>query len=161
VPHAWRNPSEDEERRIVSELRPVLHMEVLLKVGFEIARDLKTEKKGIPKHLLRMMVLANEAKDDFYFTEAPRPVRKTFSASLGCSLTPASGWGTVISSRDLRCPSPLHQLPDLRLQFAFLADLGEDLHGPLEVRHGLFSAAGGVQQVGEVVVQRRLAVTVP
>jgi hypothetical protein len=38
-------------------------MEVLLKVGFEIARDLKTGKKGIPKHLLRMMVLANEAKE--------------------------------------------------------------------------------------------------
>lgn len=83
VPHAWRNPSEDEELRIVSELRPALHMEVLLKVGFEIARDLKTEKKGIPKHLLRMMVLANEAKNDFYFTGAPRPVRKTFSALLG------------------------------------------------------------------------------
>jgi hypothetical protein len=104
VPHVWRNPSEDEELRIVPELRPVLHMEVLLKVGFEIARDLKTEKKGIPKHLLRMMVLANEAKDDFYFTEASRPVRKTVSASLGCSLTPASGWGTVVSSRDLSAP---------------------------------------------------------
>jgi hypothetical protein len=29
------------------------------------------------------------------------------------------------------------------------------------VRHGLFLPAGGVQQVGEVVVQCRLAVTVP
>ena len=63
MPHVWRNPSEDEELRIVPELRPVQHMEVLLKVGFEIARDLKTGKKGIPKHLLRMMVLANEAKE--------------------------------------------------------------------------------------------------
>ncbi len=40
--------------------------------------------------------------------------------------------------------SPLHQLPDPRLQLTFLADLGEDLHGPLEVRHGLFSLAGDV-----------------
>jgi hypothetical protein len=37
VPHVWRNPSEDEELRIVPELRLVLHMEVLLKEGFEIA----------------------------------------------------------------------------------------------------------------------------
>jgi mannose-6-phosphate isomerase-like protein (cupin superfamily) len=83
VPHAWRNPSEDEELRTVSERRPALHMEALLEVGFGIARDLKTDKKGIPKHLLRMMVLANEAKSDFYFTGAPRPVRKAFSALSG------------------------------------------------------------------------------
>src|SRR3712207_8765942 len=57
------------ERRIVSELRPVLHMEVLLKVSFEIARDLKTEKKGIPKDLLRMMVLANEARSEEHTSE--------------------------------------------------------------------------------------------
>jgi quercetin dioxygenase-like cupin family protein len=83
VPHAWRNPSEDEPLRLVSELRPALHMEVLLEVGSEITRDLKTDKKGIPKHLLRMMVLANGAKNDFYFTSAPRPARKAFSALLG------------------------------------------------------------------------------
>jgi quercetin dioxygenase-like cupin family protein len=82
LPHAWRNPSEDEELRIVSELRPALHMEALLEVGFEIAQDLKSDKKGIPKHLLRMMVLANEAKNDLYFTGAPKPVRKAFSALL-------------------------------------------------------------------------------
>jgi len=36
-------------------------------------------------------------------------------------------------------PLPLDQLPDLRLQLARVgADLGEDCHGPLEVRHGLF-----------------------
>jgi hypothetical protein len=38
---------------------------------FEIARDLKTDKKGIPKHLLRMMVLANGVKNDFHFTGVP------------------------------------------------------------------------------------------
>jgi mannose-6-phosphate isomerase-like protein (cupin superfamily) len=62
VPHAWRNPGEDEELRIVSELRPALLMEVLLEVNFEVAWDLKADEKGVPKHLLRMMVVANEAK---------------------------------------------------------------------------------------------------
>ena len=37
-------------------------MEVLWEGSFEITRDLKTDKKGIPKHRLRMMALANEAK---------------------------------------------------------------------------------------------------
>ena len=55
---------------------------------------------------------------------------------------------------------PLNQLPDLRLELAFLSDLGEDLHSPLEVRHGLLTPAGGVQQVGEVVVQSRLAMSI-
>jgi hypothetical protein len=42
--------------------RSALHMEVLWEGSFEITRDLKTDKKGIPKHRLRMMALANEAK---------------------------------------------------------------------------------------------------
>jgi quercetin dioxygenase-like cupin family protein len=83
ISHAWRNPSEDEQLRIVSELRPALHMEALLEVGFGIARDLKTDKKDIPKHLMRIAMLANEAKDDFYLTAVPRPVRRAFSALLG------------------------------------------------------------------------------
>ena len=37
-------------------------MEVLWEGSFEITRDLKTDKNGIPKHLLRRTVLANEAK---------------------------------------------------------------------------------------------------
>ncbi len=53
VPHAWRNSSEDEALRIVSELRSALHLEALLEVGFALARDLKTDKKNVPKHLPR------------------------------------------------------------------------------------------------------------
>src|SRR5918992_1372847 len=55
---------------------------------------------------------------------------------------------------------PLHKLPDLRLQLAFLTDLGEDGHSLREVAHGLLGAARGVEQVGQVVVQRRLAMTI-
>jgi hypothetical protein len=68
-PHAWRNPSDEEELLLVSELRPALHMEDLLELGPLIMGDLKRDKIGAPKHLLRLAVLASEAKDDFYFTQ--------------------------------------------------------------------------------------------
>jgi hypothetical protein len=83
VPHAWRNPSENEHLRIVSEVRPALHMEALIEVGFGLARDLKTGRRNVPKHLLRMIVLANEAKHEFYATGVPRLVRGAFPALLG------------------------------------------------------------------------------
>jgi mannose-6-phosphate isomerase-like protein (cupin superfamily) len=44
VPHAWRNPSEDEELGFASELRPALHLEALIEVSFGLARDLKTDR---------------------------------------------------------------------------------------------------------------------
>src|SRR5215204_5170721 len=68
VPHAWSNPSDSEELRIVSEHRPVSHMEHMLEAGFAIARDFEANKKGAPKHLLRAAVLLDEIKEDFYFT---------------------------------------------------------------------------------------------
>lgn len=83
VPHAWRNPSAGEELRIVSELRPALHLEALIEIGFAFARDLKTNRKNVPKHLPRLIMLVNEAKHEFYWTAVPRPVRAAFSALLG------------------------------------------------------------------------------
>jgi quercetin dioxygenase-like cupin family protein len=71
VPHAWRNPSDHEELRLVSELRPVLHMEAFIETGSRIAWDLKTDKWGAPKHLLRLAMLVDEAKPDFCFTQVP------------------------------------------------------------------------------------------
>jgi quercetin dioxygenase-like cupin family protein len=71
VPHAWRNPSDHEELCMVSEHRPVSHMEHMLETGFAIARDFEADKKGALKHLLRAAVLLDEIKEDFYFTGAP------------------------------------------------------------------------------------------
>jgi quercetin dioxygenase-like cupin family protein len=70
VPHAWRNPSDREDLRLVSEHRPVSHMEHMLETGFAIARDFEADKKGALKHLLRAAVLLEEIKEDFYFTRA-------------------------------------------------------------------------------------------
>ncbi len=81
VPHAWRNPSDHEDLRMVSEHRPVSHMEHMLETGFAIARDFDADKKGALKHLLRAAVLLDEIKEDFYFTGAPmRAVMAVFMA---------------------------------------------------------------------------------
>ena len=83
VPHAWRNPSDEEDLLLVSELEPALHMEDLLELGSLIMGDLKRDKIGAPKHLLRLAVLTSEAKDDFYFTQTPIQAPLTLFAALG------------------------------------------------------------------------------
>src|SRR5215218_8282381 len=57
-------------------------------------------------------------------------------------------------------PSPSRELPDLGLRLTLCADLGEDGDRALELLHRLLGPVGGVKQIREVVVQRRLAVAV-
>ena len=71
VPHAWCNPSINEELRLLSELRPALHMETTIEGTAAIMRDLKNDKMGAPRHLLRLAMLTHEIGGDFYFTSAP------------------------------------------------------------------------------------------
>lgn len=95
VPHAWRNPSTQEELRIVSEHRPVSHMEHMLETGLAIARDFEANRKGALKYLLRAAVLLDEIKEDFYFTGAPmRALMAVFVAlaPIGRSLGYGSGY---------------------------------------------------------------------
>jgi quercetin dioxygenase-like cupin family protein len=82
VPHAWANPSDSEDLCIVSEHRPALHMEALLEGGFTIARDLQADKRGALKHLLRMAVLLDEVRDDFYMTQVPMQALLSLFAAL-------------------------------------------------------------------------------
>lgn len=82
VPHAWGNPSDSELLCIVSEHRPALHMEALLEGGFTIARDLQADKKGALKHLLRMAMLLDEARADFYMTQLPMQALLRLFAAL-------------------------------------------------------------------------------
>ncbi len=82
VPHSWGNPSDGEDLCIVSEHRPALRMEELLEGGFTIARDLQADKRGALKHLLRMAMLLDDVKDDFYMTQAPARVLLRLFAAL-------------------------------------------------------------------------------
>ena len=78
VPHARRNPSDGEELRIVSELQPALGFEALLETSFAIARDLKTDRMGAPKHLLRIFILLDESGGEFYPTGVPASAWRAF-----------------------------------------------------------------------------------
>ncbi len=88
VPHAWRNPSDREDLHLVSEHRPVLHMEQMLESGFGIAGDLWMDKRHAIQHLLRAAILMDEVKDDFHFTGfSMRAVTAAFVA-----LAPVGRW---------------------------------------------------------------------
>ena len=89
VSHSWRNPSDREDLRLVSEHRPVLHMEMMLENGFGIARDLWVDKRQHAiEHFLRAAILMDEVKDDFYFTGfSMRALMATFVA-----LAPVGRW---------------------------------------------------------------------
>jgi quercetin dioxygenase-like cupin family protein len=80
VPHAWRNPSSEEELRIISEIRPPLVFETIFETFFGLARDGKTTKQGIPKNPLQLAVLADEMRGMFYYSRVPVAVQEAFSA---------------------------------------------------------------------------------
>jgi quercetin dioxygenase-like cupin family protein len=88
VPHAWRNPSDRAILCLVSEHRPVLHMELMLEAGSRIARDFSNNRKALPKHLLRAAVVLSEISSDFYFTSWS--LRAMMAALV--ALAPAGRW---------------------------------------------------------------------
>ena len=80
VPHAWQNPSRDEQLRFVSELRPPLVFETILETTFGLARDGKTTKQGIPKNPLQLAVLVDETRGIFYSSRVPVALQEAFLA---------------------------------------------------------------------------------
>jgi quercetin dioxygenase-like cupin family protein len=80
VPHAWQNPSSEEELRFVSELRPPLVFETLMETTFGLARDGKTTKQGIPKDPLQLAVLVDETRGMFYSSRVPVAVQEALLA---------------------------------------------------------------------------------
>ena len=83
VPHAWQNPSSEEELRIKSELRPPLVFETIMETTFGLAQDGKTTKQGIPRNPLQLAVLVDETGGMFYSSQVPVAVQEAFLALLG------------------------------------------------------------------------------
>ena len=77
VPHAWWNPSEEQEVRFVSEIRPGLEVETFLETLLGLARDGKTIGP-IPRNPLQLAVLADEIASWLVL----RPVEKVFFAPV-------------------------------------------------------------------------------
>jgi quercetin dioxygenase-like cupin family protein len=83
VPHAWQNPSSEEELRFVSELRPPLVFETIMETTFGLARDGKTTKQGIPRNPLQLAVLVDETRGTFYSSRVPVAVQEVFLELFG------------------------------------------------------------------------------
>jgi quercetin dioxygenase-like cupin family protein len=77
VPHAWWNPSEEEEVRFVSEIRPGLEVETFFETLLGLARDGKTIGP-IPRNPLQLAVLAEEIASWLVL----RPVEKVLFAPV-------------------------------------------------------------------------------
>src|SRR5919107_170360 len=77
VPHAWWNPSHEEEVRFVSEIRPGLEVETFGETLLGLSRDGKTIGP-IPRNPLQIAVLANEVASWLVL----RPVEEVFFAPV-------------------------------------------------------------------------------
>jgi quercetin dioxygenase-like cupin family protein len=78
--HDWWNAGE-EEALITVEIRPGARFEEMVVNLFGLARDGKTNAKGMP-NLLQGALFAQEFEDVLYFTRPPRAVQKILFAAL-------------------------------------------------------------------------------
>jgi quercetin dioxygenase-like cupin family protein len=77
VPHAWWNPSKEEEVRFISELRPGLEVETFFETLLGLAQDGKTIGL-VPRNPLQIAVPADEIASWLVL----RPVEKVFFAPV-------------------------------------------------------------------------------
>jgi quercetin dioxygenase-like cupin family protein len=78
--HDWWNAGE-EEAHVVLEVSPAARFEEVISTTFGLARDGKTNAKGMP-NLLQLALLSREFEDVLYFTSPPRAVQKVLFAAL-------------------------------------------------------------------------------
>jgi quercetin dioxygenase-like cupin family protein len=81
TPHTWWNDGH-EEAHVLVEFRPALHFETILETGYGLARDGKTNEKGVPNPL-QLGVMFNEYQDEIYLAALPIAVQKVLWALLG------------------------------------------------------------------------------
>lgn len=80
TPHDWWNAG-DEEAHVVVEVSPAARFEEAISTTFGLARDGKTNSRGLP-NLLQLALVAHEFEDVLYFTKPPRPVQKVLFTVL-------------------------------------------------------------------------------
>ena len=78
--HDWWNAGE-EEARVIVEVSPAARFEEAVSNTFGLARDGRTNAKGMP-NLLQVALFAREFEDVLYFTSPPRPVQRFLFAVL-------------------------------------------------------------------------------
>lgn len=78
--HDWWNAG-DGEARVIVEVSPAARFEEAVSNTFGLARDGKTNAKGMP-NLLQISLFAREFEDVLYFTSPPRPIQRALFAVL-------------------------------------------------------------------------------
>lgn len=81
TPHTWRNDGGDEVRMLV-EIRPALKMEEVFETTFNLARDGKTDRRGVPKNPLQAAATAREYSDELRLAWPPFAVQKVLLGLL-------------------------------------------------------------------------------
>jgi len=81
TPHTWRNAGEDEVRMLV-EIRPALRMEEVFETTFNLARDGKTDQRGVPKDPLQAAATVWEYSDELRLARPPFAVQKVLLGLL-------------------------------------------------------------------------------
>jgi mannose-6-phosphate isomerase-like protein (cupin superfamily) len=80
IPHDWWNAGENEARVIV-EIRPATRFEQMVVTLFGLAREGRTNKKGMP-NLLQLAVISQEFADVVQFMNPPPSVQRLLFAVL-------------------------------------------------------------------------------
>jgi len=75
TPHAWWNDGDDEVHLLL-EFRPALRTAEFFETAFGLARNGKTDERGVP-NVLQRAVLIKEFEGEIYPAFAPLPVVKT------------------------------------------------------------------------------------
>ena len=82
TPHRWFNEDEQEEARILLELRPALNTETFFETLYGLARDGETDEHGIPNLLQQAVTLTGINKGEIYRASPPVAVQKALMAAL-------------------------------------------------------------------------------
>lgn len=106
-PHVWWCAG-DEELHVRVELRPALRTEMFFETFFGLARDGKTNRKGLP-NLLQMAVVMREYDDEIRLARPPYLIQKALFTPLAIigQLLRYRGWYPIYSAAPLaRGPRP-------------------------------------------------------
>ena len=80
TPHTVWNDGPDTMHAVV-ELRPALDVEAFFETVYGLARDGKTDERGLPGPL-QLAVIAHAFRDEIYFAALPRRLQRAVAAAL-------------------------------------------------------------------------------
>jgi quercetin dioxygenase-like cupin family protein len=82
TPHRWFNDSDREEARVLGEVRPALNSEVFFETLYGLARDGRTDERGVPNVLQFAVMLNGLHKGEIDLAEPPIALQKALFALL-------------------------------------------------------------------------------